>query len=234
MTQGRIHSFNHSFGQGRVFYYGGEPGYCEDPNPKVNENGLELFEAGLLWAATGCTRPTITIQPQNQLILSGESATLSVDATAPIPLSYQWYQGTSGNTANPIIGATLSTYQTPALTQTTNYWVRVSTSCGYADSNTATITVNPGTAPSLPTNVSATDGTYTNKIQVTWTASSGATSYTVYRSIFRQSVKIPLGTITGTSFDDTSASPGRIYYYWVKASNSYGTSGFSNSDKGYR
>ena len=48
---GRTHSFIHSFGQGRIFYYAGNPGFSGDPDPEILENGHELFEAGLLWAA---------------------------------------------------------------------------------------------------------------------------------------------------------------------------------------
>jgi hypothetical protein len=39
-----------------------------------------------------------------------------------------------------------------------------------------------GTPPAVPTNVAASDGTSTTSVAVTWTAVSGATSYTVYRS----------------------------------------------------
>jgi S-formylglutathione hydrolase FrmB len=90
--------------------------------------------------------------------------------------------------------------------------------------------------PSVPTNVQASDGTYMDKVQVTWTASSGATSYTVYRatSTSRWVTKVVIGSTSNTSYDDTTASVGRSYYYWVKASNSYGTSAYSAYDKGYR
>ena len=92
------------------------------------------------------------------------------------------------------------------------------------------------TPPSAPTNVSASDGTYIDRVEVTWAASSGATSYTVYRaaSLARLAKKIVLGTTSGTFFNDTTAIPGRIYYYWVRASNAYGTSGFSAYDAGKR
>jgi hypothetical protein len=66
---------------------------------------------------------------------------MSVSATGAAPISYQWYIGTSGSTSNPIGGQTSPTYTTPALTNTTRYWVRVSTTTGSTDSNTATITV---------------------------------------------------------------------------------------------
>jgi hypothetical protein len=92
------------------------------------------------------TPPTITVQPLSRTIASGQRAFLSVVASGPATLAYQWYQGSMGNTTNPIGGATASNYTTPALTSTTSYWVRVSN--GYppaADSITARITI--GTPP---------------------------------------------------------------------------------------
>lgn len=87
--------------------------------------------------------------------------------------------------------------------------------------------------PSVPTNVQASDGTYTNKVQVTWTASAMATSYTVYRNtVPYASYAVSLGTTPGTVFDDTTATRGVGYYYWVKASNTFGTSNFSAYDAG--
>jgi hypothetical protein len=85
--------------------------------------------------------PTITSQPQSQSIASGQTASMSVSATGPGPITYQWYVGTSGTTSNPIGGATSTTYTTPALTTTTRYWVRVSNADGNADSNTAKISI---------------------------------------------------------------------------------------------
>jgi DNA-binding beta-propeller fold protein YncE len=87
--------------------------------------------------------PTITTQPTSQTITGGHVATLSVVATGTPPLSYQWYQGQSGNTSSPIAGASSSTYTTPPQIPTTSYWVRVSDSAGRVDSATATITVTP-------------------------------------------------------------------------------------------
>jgi C1A family cysteine protease len=90
------------------------------------------------------------------------------------------------------------------------------------------------TPPPSPTNVQASDGTYLDKVRVTWTASSGATSHTVYRATSRRSTKIALGTTSDTTYDDTTASVMVTYYYYVTATNSYGTSGFSTYNTGYR
>ncbi len=88
----------------------------------------------------GCTSPSITSQPQSQSVQTGQTATLSVTATGTAPFSYQWYQGVSGDASNPV-GTNASSFTTSALTSTTSFWVRVSNSCGHADSAAATITL---------------------------------------------------------------------------------------------
>jgi hypothetical protein len=91
--------------------------------------------------------------------------------------------------------------------------------------------------PKAPTSVSASDGKYTDRVRVTWAAVSGATSYEVWRATSNSSsaaVKISTTTITGTSFDDLTGARGVRYYYFVKARNAAGVSGFSSSNSGYR
>jgi hypothetical protein len=92
-----------------------------------------------------CTAPAITSGPNPipSTITAGSSSTITVTASGTAPLSYQWYIGTSGNTATQISGATGSSVQVSP-TSTTNYWVRISNSCGSVNSVTATVTV---TAP---------------------------------------------------------------------------------------
>ena len=92
----------------------------------------------------------------------------------------------------------------------------------------------PGTSPPpVPTNVQASDGTYTDKVEVTWDSSSGANDYEVYRATSATGTKSMLGNPSSTSFDDTSAAVGTTYYYWLKACNEWGCSDFSTYDTGY-
>ncbi len=90
--------------------------------------------------------------------------------------------------------------------------------------------------PNAPGALSASDGSYSGKIRVTWNASSLATSYEVWRHTENDSGAATMiaSNITNTCYDDATAEPGNIYYYWVKASNNTGTSGFSTSDEGRR
>jgi len=72
-----------------------------------------------------------------------------------------------------------------------------------------------------PTGVSATDGTFTNKVQVSWNSVSGASHYQVYRGSSASDTKAALGGWqTATALDDTSAAVASNYYYWVRAATS--------------
>jgi len=79
-------------------------------------------------------------------------------------------------------------------------------------------------APSTPTGVGATPGNA--QITVSWTASGGATSYNLYRSLTAGAEgTTPYKTgITSTSSVDTGLANGTTYYYKVAAVNSVGTS----------
>ena len=92
-------------------------------------------------------------------------------------------------------------------------------------------------APPAPTGVSASDGTLSGKVMVDWNAVLGASSYDVYRADMPAwtgtAPKRIASSVTGTSYDDTSAISGSRYYYWVKSRNSGGVSKYSNFDEGY-
>jgi hypothetical protein len=128
-----------------------------------------------------CTPPGITSQPPSTTVAAGSSTTLTLTATGTETLTYQWYIGSSGNTSNPISGAT-SRSLTVRPGATTSYWVRVTNSCGSANSSTATVTVSmasaaPSTASGLylvspcrvydSRNSTALSGGETRLIQVT-------------------------------------------------------------------
>jgi hypothetical protein len=92
------------------------------------------------------------------------------------------------------------------------------------------------TFPAIPV-ISATDGTYEDRVVVTWKAVSGATSYKIYRTTVNSTdgieVDIPLGETADSIFEDTSAKFNIVYYYFAKATNSIGDSGYSAGNSGY-
>ena len=122
-------------GSGTTLYYRVRAlNECAEPSPNSNTAQTALGAA--------CTQAGVTTHPANKSIQSGQTATFSVVASGTGPFTYQWYQGTSGNTASPIGGATSSSYTTPALAASASYWVKVSNACGFKNSNTSTVTVS--------------------------------------------------------------------------------------------
>jgi hypothetical protein len=84
--------------------------------------------------------------------------------------------------------------------------------------------------PAAPTNLAASAGDA--RVTLNWSASSGATGYDVYRasgggSLTRVGSATP--TTTATSFTDTGLTNGTQYSYAVRAINSAGQSGNSNT-----
>jgi phage gpG-like protein len=101
-------------------------------------------------------------------------------------------------------------------------------------SQALSVTISVSSPPPPPVNVSVSDGTYADKVRVTWEASSGATGYKVFRNASNNSSGAQqIGTSTASQYDDTTAVVGTTYWYWVKAYNSAGDSEFSNGDNGY-
>ncbi|MBX0327052.1 hypothetical protein K2Z83_05060 [Oscillochloris sp. ZM17-4] len=133
--------------------------------------------------ATVSLNPLITAQPQSQTITLGGSATITVTASSLTPMSYQWYQGSSGDTSTPVGTDSLS-FTTPALSADTSYWVRITNTNGSTDSQSARVTlgasVSVGTSGQLsavsPTGFVLTrDITSTSPLTVSFTLAGNAT-----------------------------------------------------------
>lgn len=73
--------------------------------------------------------------------VTGQSRALNAQAVGSPPLSYQWYEGVSGDTSAPIGGATGKTFTTPILTDSQSYWVQATNSNGTTNSPNYNLTV---------------------------------------------------------------------------------------------
>jgi len=80
----------------------------------------------------------------------------------------------------------------------------------------------PPPPPAPPTDLVATAGD--QSVALTWTASTGATSYLVKRSTASGGDYAAIASTTSASYDDTGLENGTTYYYVVSAENSGGTS----------
>ena len=101
------------------------------------------------------------------------------------------------------------------------YWVTAynsKTGVSSAYSKQAYITVSKGSTLSAPTYLSK--AATASGIVIKWNPVTSATSYNVYRASTYSGTKTKLKTTGYTSYCDSTAVPGKSYYYWVTAYNS--------------
>lgn len=86
-----------------------------------------------------------------------------------------------------------------------------------------------------PGGVQAADGDRTDSTVISWTAVASADHYEVWRS---ESSSVgsarKIGTATTAVYQDTTATPGLMYWYWVKTVIGEIASDYSASDTGFR
>jgi len=171
-----------------------------------------------------CVAPKIATAPQT-LSVGTTAVTFTVTAAGDAPLTFQWYSGSSGNASAPIAGAT-STSLTVKPAVTTAYWVRVTNGCAPpADSGTVFAIVN--NCP--PVTIDSQSGVATileGKTVTLFVAGSGGTvSYQWYAGS-SGTTSSPIAGATGTNL---TVTPAATSSYWVRASNSCGSSADSNT-----
>lgn len=90
------------------------------------------------------------------------------------------------------------------------------------------------TTPSSVNSVIATDGTLPDAIQISWTPVAGASSYEVLRSSSPDSASATLlaAGLRTPLFYDRTATPGTLFYYWIRARSGLDASELSAADAG--
>lgn len=169
----------------------------------------------------------ITAHPQST-VGSPSGTPLTVTASATSAVSFQWFEVNAGfdygtynrgaHSSTAVTGVLTPgilnhTFTAPASAQTKAYWVRVTNSCGTADSNIAVVTACPSLSiTALSPSVSITSGAGTTvELRVT-ASSSSAISYQWYSGA-APNTGAPLGT-TQSIF----VSPSVTSNYWVRVS----------------
>jgi hypothetical protein len=186
----------------------------------TNTCGLVAISDTATVQVQACPTPAFTTQPASPTIAPNATVTLTVATSSTGAVTYQWFRGLVGDTANPV-GTNSASFTTPALTQTTNYWVRATNSCGPANSAQATVTVGVECAPlavtSLPIAVDATIGTGVT-INVT-VSGTGPFTYQWYQGESGD-VSTPVAGATNTALAlDPFVATGQRRY-WVKITDS--------------
>jgi fibronectin type 3 domain-containing protein len=136
----------------------------------------------------------------------------------------------AGGPFTQISAPTGASFTDPGLTNGTTYFyvvTAVNSAGESANSNQASATPSaPILIPVVPTNLSATAGN--TQVSLTWTASTGATSYHVKRSTTTGGPYAQISAPAAASFTDAGLTDGTTYFYVVSALNSAGESANSN------
>jgi fibronectin type 3 domain-containing protein len=199
----------------------------------VSDHGVSRVDEMTVTPATASSPSgpsSLTVTPGN-----GSAALAWTGSASGNPTSYSIYRGTisDGEAVTPVgtVSGTATTFTDTGLTNGKTYFYNVaaSNSVGVSpDSNEVSVTPAASAAvPPAPAGLAATAGN--GAVGLTWSASTGAASYSIYRGTAAGAEgSTPVGTTTSTSFTDTGLTNGTAYYYKVTASNSAGASPASN------
>jgi hypothetical protein len=200
-----------------------------------------LISVAFMLALSGCggNSPASTTSsppstPTNLTATAG-SAQVSLSWTASAgATSYTVLRATTsgGPYSSVATGVTATSYTDTTVTNgTTYYYVVQAVNTSGASGNSTQASATPTGPPAAPTNLTATAGN--SQVSLSWTASAGATSYTVLRATTSGGPYSSVATgVTATSYTDTTVTNGTTYYYVVQAVNTSGASSNSNQASG--
>jgi fibronectin type 3 domain-containing protein len=178
-------------------------------------------------ASTAAAPPT----PTGLMATPGNaSVTLSWNASNGAT-GYNVYRSTSTGTETLLkSGVQGTTFSDTGLTNGTTYFYKVSAVNGAGESplslEVSAMPQAPIVAPPTPTGVMASAGDAS--VAISWSASSGATGYNVYRSTSTGTETLLKSDVQGTTFSDTGLTNSTTYFYKVSAINGAGESALSS------
>jgi hypothetical protein len=106
-----------------------------------NTCGASIASDSIVITVTPCTAPRILVQPAGGDVLSATTTSISVGDLGTRPTLYQWYEGSVGDTSNPVMNANAASFTTPLLLASMSYWVRITNDCGTVESGVARVNV---------------------------------------------------------------------------------------------
>ncbi|MCB1220694.1 MAG: hypothetical protein H7A35_04320 [Planctomycetales bacterium] len=113
------------------------------------------------------------------------------------------------------------------------YWYRLVAS-GPGGNSAPSATASAAVEIPLVLNLATSQGSYSDKVSLSWDALEGAEQYQLFRATKGSGMFMPLRRVEGSSFSDTSAVPGAHYLYRVAAMAGGHTGPRCESREGWR
>jgi len=170
--------------------------------------------------------PTLTSVSPNQTIVGSPNTGITLTGTNFLPVSVVKWNGTGIATTYQSGTSLTATVPSGDLTVAGSAQVTVTNPAPQGGtSSSATFTISPLPAPG---NFTAVSGN--GSVTLSWTASTGAVSYNVYRGMAPGGESAtPIATgVTALTYTDNAVTNGTTYYYTAVAANSAALSGQSN------
>src|ERR1039457_29313 len=174
-------------------------------------------------------QPAIPPTPTNLTATAGNGQVGLSWSAASGATSYNVKRATTSGGPYTTIGSpTTASYTDTGLTNgTTYYYVVSAVNTAGQSTNSSQVSATPQPAiPPAPTNLVATAGN--GQVGLSWSGSSGATSYNVQRATTSGGGYTTIASPTTTSYTDTGVTNGTTYYYVVAAVNTAGQSANSS------
>jgi len=223
-----------------------DPQIYEQNNFIPEGGGLLIFPSGSLTVPEGVTlgiRPGTSITNHGMMTVNGRILVREYGR-----LNNRGHLNNNSNTiensgeVNNQPGGTLNnvgTFKNKAMGTLNNFGVINNTGELCNDgvfNNNGVLSGNPvGACPVIVEGVMASDGSFTDRVDITWTPVDGASNYRLFRCLGTDSSTCgaPIGFPEVASFSDAGATPGVVFYYRVRACTASGCSQFSDADSGF-
>lgn len=224
------HGLNFS---GTASYSSGIGSYGWDGYPSIYDRYMRDGSGILLTSFANPSTALGSLLTSNNLWFHGSNAMAANGSTR-----VKMYAPTTWSNGSSYSHLDYDTFKTPNINSMMVYAI----SSGTANHNPGPVTIGLlkdlgwNLAAAVPTSVTASDGTFTDKVVVSWDSAANATYYQVFRNTSNTTsgASTLSNNHSASPFNDTTAVAGTLYYYWVKACNTTGCSDYSPSDSGYR
>ena len=167
---------------------------------------------------------TVPPAPSDLRVTPGSSSATLYWTLVPGATAYRVYRSATPNNSAPLmIGMfAMPGFISGGLTNGTTYYFRVAAANDVGvGAMSAEVSVTPGTPPAAPSVLTAVPAI--GSVTLNWTASTGATSYHIFRSTTSNGQSaVPIGTASTTTFTSTGLTVGTTYFFKVAAVNAIG------------
>ncbi|HXH92896.1 MAG TPA: M57 family metalloprotease, partial [Thermoanaerobaculia bacterium] len=232
------HELGHAIGFRHSNQTGDGTGVCASPSPcsssalmtsPVNAgfgSNLQQWDHDAVETVYGngppCQPPTSVSISGGGAYPSGQTATLSANVVGGNgTFTYAWFDGLEPDNSHPV-GTNSSTFTTPPITGTKNYWVKVSNTCGNVTASASvSVQTGPGcTAASIAVQPTSTTISLGGTATLSVTAGgSSPFSYQWYQATSNLDTSHPVG-LNSPSF--TTPGLTQATSYWVSVTNGCG------------